>query len=307
MNRSLAFLCLVLATGGLAMYVDKGIPYNDGPLKVGELTVTVTMDRSPKHVKVYFPLEVGDYAVIYFIGGLSSIVPAEFYSIFLTKLASHGFYVFGIDYDFPVTEGRFGEKLGLGQDIEKYFQELEFLIKYMDNRTESVPRWDYVGLMCHSAGCDITLRMVELDRFPFISSAFLEPYSQAIRHSVNHTVPSLMYGTQLAEEGFPPCNIKGYDFEQFYSQWTCPRIALEVADFGHCDILDPIGWEGCHVTHFCKTTNDTRLTHYRQFVQGVAASFFISTLQGREGVIQYIIDTSKLILKCLVAKSDIVC
>ena len=38
-------------TTGLAMFVDKGIPYNDGPLKVGELTVTVTVDASPKHVK----------------------------------------------------------------------------------------------------------------------------------------------------------------------------------------------------------------------------------------------------------------
>lgn len=38
-----------------------------------------------------------------------------------------------------------------------------------------------------------------------------------------------MYGTQLAEEGTPACNIKGYDFEQYYKQWKCPRIALEAA------------------------------------------------------------------------------
>jgi hypothetical protein len=61
------------------------------------------------------------------------------------------------------------------------------------------------------------------------STAFLEPYSQIIRQPVNYTIPGLMYGTQLAEEGFPPCNIKGYDFEQFYEQWKCPRIAIEAA------------------------------------------------------------------------------
>lgn len=305
MKDILFFLSLV--TCGLALYVDQGIPYNDGPLKVGELTVSITVDASPKHVKVYFPLEVGDYAVIYFLGGLNTIVPAEFYSIFLTKLASHGFFVFGVDYDYPLMHRGLRLNPNVGQDIDKYFKEIEFLMKYMDNKTVSVPRWDYVGLMCHSAGCDVSIRMIETEKYPFISTAFLEPYSQIIRQPVNYTIPGLMYGTQLAEEGFPPCNIKGYDFEQFYEQWKCPRIAIEAADFGHCDILDPLGWEGCHVTHFCKTTNNTRLDIYRQFVQGVMASFFVSTLQGREGVIEYITDPSKLILKCLVSKSDIHC
>lgn len=76
---------------------------------------------------MYFPLELGDYAVIYFIGGLSSIVPAEFYSIFLTKLASHGFFVFGVDYDFPLMGDRYGKQPNLKQDINKYFEELEFV------------------------------------------------------------------------------------------------------------------------------------------------------------------------------------
>ena len=71
-------------------------------------------------------------------------------------------------------------------------------------------------------------KMVMID-FVLQSTAFLEPYSQVIRQPVNYTIPGLMYGTQLAEEGVPSCNIKGYDFEQFYEQWKCPRIAIEVA------------------------------------------------------------------------------
>jgi hypothetical protein len=45
-------------------------------------------------------------------------------------------------------------------------------MKYMDNKTVSVPRWDYVGLMCHSAGCDVSIRMIETEKYPFIVSKY---------------------------------------------------------------------------------------------------------------------------------------
>lgn len=35
----------------VCVYVDTGIPYNDGPLKVAELVVDISIDQSPKHVK----------------------------------------------------------------------------------------------------------------------------------------------------------------------------------------------------------------------------------------------------------------
>jgi len=31
--------------------VDSGIPYNDGPLEVADIVVTISIDESPKHVK----------------------------------------------------------------------------------------------------------------------------------------------------------------------------------------------------------------------------------------------------------------
>ncbi|KAH3771271.1 hypothetical protein DPMN_172584 [Dreissena polymorpha] len=46
---------------------------------------------------------------------------------------------------------------------------------------------------------------------------------------MNYTVPSLMYGTQLSEDGLPHCNVRGYDCIQFYNEWTFPMVALEVA------------------------------------------------------------------------------
>lgn len=35
---------------------------------------------------------------------------------------------------------------------------------YMRNRTIGVPRWDDMGLLCHSAGCDDTFRMIETNK-----------------------------------------------------------------------------------------------------------------------------------------------
>ena len=70
----------------------------------------------------YFPLGPGNFSVIYYIGGLSSLVPAEAYSIFLSKLASHGFFVFGVDYYFPLSKGD-----NVGADIDIYLEELAFV------------------------------------------------------------------------------------------------------------------------------------------------------------------------------------
>ncbi|KAH3771470.1 uncharacterized protein LOC127845313 [Dreissena polymorpha] len=300
MNGFAILFAIILSKGSQGIFIDEGSPYADGPLEVAKLDITVTTDTSPKHVQVFFPQGAGEFAVVYYVGGLNTLVLTELYSIFLSKLASHGLFVFGIDYYFPANTGQFE------QDIDIYFKEFDFLRKYMANKTVGVPRWDHTGLLCHSSGCDVTLRMIESRRFPFQSSVFLEAFS-TLAHassSLNFTIPALMYATQLAYEGVPTCNIKGYGFEKFYSLWKCPRIKMEVADFGHCDILDPIGWEACHISHFCKTSNSSRLNEYRQAIQGICASFYVTMLQGRPDAVNYIIDEQKVPVKLLVHDSD---
>ena len=49
---------------------------------------------------------------------------------------------------------------------------------------------------------------------------------------IDHAIPALMYGTQLASEGHP-CSIPGLDYNQFYDIWKCPRIVIEVAVSKH--------------------------------------------------------------------------
>ncbi|XP_069111664.1 uncharacterized protein [Argopecten irradians] len=298
---------MMVLNSGESLFVDKGNPYADGPLRVGELTLAKTIVNSPLHSKVFFPLKPDTYAAVYFIGGLGGLVPAETYEILLSKIASHGFFVFGVDSEFPVyARSSSGQKAALKDALTNYYNQLLWLQSYMRNQTLSTIAWGKLGLVCHSAGCDDTLRLVVRNKTMFTATAFLEPYSNNVKTKKNIQIPALMYGTQLSEEGLH-CAIKGYDWNQFYDVWQCPRLKLEALGFGHCDILDPEAWEACHLTHYCKTTNNTKLPEYRQFVQGVVSSFLMVTLQERMDALSYISDIRNIPLPVTDVRADFNC
>ncbi|XP_056008965.1 uncharacterized protein LOC125663743 [Ostrea edulis] len=298
------FLAAAIVVSGI--YVDRGNPYKPGVLKVGQLTLSETVDGSPLHTVAFFPLEVGDYPVVFFLGGLNTYVLAELYSTVLSDIASHGFFVFGVDYEFPVYGDKFHKPSYGKQDIDKFFKELSWLEGYFQNRTLSTPNFNLTGLLCHSSGCDVSVKMIKEKGKLFTSTIFLEPFTNDVKIPIKNGMPALMYGTQLSEEGVK-CSIPGFDYNKLYDIWSCPRVVMNVAYFGHCDILDPLPWELCHKTHFCKTTNDTFLPEYRQFVQGVTSAFFISTLQGLTKDISYVTTTNLIPLQLLELKSDTKC
>ncbi|KAH3768558.1 hypothetical protein DPMN_169773, partial [Dreissena polymorpha] len=96
------------------IYVDKGIPYDDGELSSAELTKLVRTSV------LNMPQGADGFAVVYYVGGLNTLVIAQLYTILFLKLASHGLFVFGIDYYFPANTGQFE------QDIDMYFKEFDF-------------------------------------------------------------------------------------------------------------------------------------------------------------------------------------
>ncbi|KAK7497191.1 hypothetical protein BaRGS_00011485 [Batillaria attramentaria] len=69
--------------------------------------------------------------------------------------------------------------------------------------------------MCHSAGCDCTLRMLQQNSTVAKASIFLEPYSSLANDPMSVQIPIFSYGTQLSEEGNPPCARPGKDWRQF--------------------------------------------------------------------------------------------
>ncbi|XP_067675645.1 cutinase 1-like [Haliotis asinina] len=297
-------LCLfysgyIIHEGACSGYQDKGNPYHDGPLETQEQTIETSQENSPLHAKVFAPAVKGDYSAVFFVGGLNGYVPVEAYQIVQQKIASHGFVVIGVDYKYPILRNSsLEENEKLDQDLNKFFDELTWLKSHLSNLTQVNILWNQTSLMCHSSGCDVTIRMIRMNSTLFRGTVFLEPMSLDVK-PVNVTLPALMYGTQLSEEGALKCCIPGFDYKKFFDIWQCPKIKMEVADFGHCDILDHLPWEGCHTIHFCKTTNDTRLVEYRQFVQGVVSAFNIGYTQGWTPALTYIENRTNVPLKLL--------
>ena len=53
----------------------------------------------------------------------------------------------------------------------------------------------------------------------------LEAFSTDLEKEVEFSVPGLFLGTQLSEYS---CSIPGVDYENFYNNWKCPRVMVEV-------------------------------------------------------------------------------
>ena len=75
---------------------------------------------------VYFPQESGLYPAVLFLPGLNGYVLAEFYETVLFRIASHGFFVFGLDYKFPMEQVK-NEGNNLEEDIDKFFQHYDWV------------------------------------------------------------------------------------------------------------------------------------------------------------------------------------
>jgi hypothetical protein len=63
-----------------------------------------------------------------FLPGLNGYVLAEFYETMLFRIASHGFFVFGLDYKFPMEQVKNRHNIrnmgnNLKEDINKFFQQ----------------------------------------------------------------------------------------------------------------------------------------------------------------------------------------
>ena len=80
-------------------------------------------------MSAYFPTSKGSYAPIVFVSGLYGLLYAEWYSDVLTKLASHGFIVMGVDTFWPAASmqaSRREENTSARIDIN---EEPEFMFK----------------------------------------------------------------------------------------------------------------------------------------------------------------------------------
>jgi len=306
---SISFLiCSVLST---SVYQFQGDPYQGGFNVEKEVSSFFLWQYEgvKYHSVVYYPKVPGTYSALYFIGGLGGIIPAEFYTDLLKSIASHGYIVIGVDHIFGGVFPPSAEEVlsWLQVNLQKYL-------------TESAPgvkvAWDHLGLGGHSGGSESVLEMVIknpkiANGTLFLEGGWTENYllSEALSHA-NFSHPGLIYATEYATRKsfiLPQCGEQG-QAEALYHDWNCPRIVMNVTGFGHCDILDPIGWEGCWLTDFCYTDPGNDRVTYRKFTQGLFSAFLGYYVQGNKDMLPYFTDSSKFLgLKMLDFQADVTC
>ncbi|XP_059172184.1 uncharacterized protein LOC131953150 [Physella acuta] len=301
----------VLTLSGLTPHVWGHLtpddPFTPGPYSVSSYKVDPRTDKSPLQTTVYTPVAKGTYNPIVFVGGMYGYVGSSFYSDLLTEIATHGQIVYGMDAlpldpkgqlasgNGPWKDGVQGRRTSLSAKYEEYMQQLLWLQQHASNRTSAVPDWSQMSLMCHSAGCDDTLLMINASRSLFKASVYLDPVSPhaLLMQPFPSKVATLTYMAQLSEEK-PDCCIPGMGWKKIYDLMTCVKVRMEVKDFGHCDVLDHLPWEGCHLSKICKTTNDTRLADYRHQTSGVVTSFIQWTVLGNKDMARYVTNPSAM-------------
>ena len=107
--------------------------------------------------------------------------------------------------------------------------------------------------------------------------------------------PALMFGTQFAPRHgkiLPAACDLAYQPDELYSFWSCPRVKMNATGYGHCDIIDDLGWEACHISNFCFTTTENDRDTYRLFLQGIISAFLITYVQGYPNATQYFTNPS---------------
>ncbi|XP_005111178.1 uncharacterized protein LOC101859053 [Aplysia californica] len=270
-------------------------------------TVTPSQNGCPLKTTVYYPVAGGSFSPIYFIGGFGGVQPAETYSELLSKIASNGYVVMGIDR-FSLSGDLENElwtrpserTLQVDKSSERFACQIQWLRKNIDTVPElhgtlHSPNWNKTTLMCHSKGCDVILKILENNIAQVADMAkaaiYLDPFSIHSRKApkVKVRIPSFSYLSALSEK-FPTCCIKGFGYRRFYDLMPCVKVKMDVQGFGHCDLLDYKYWELCHKIGFCVTTNDTRLEEYKNFLQKEVTSFLSWTLDGVTEVKKYLTD-----------------
>lgn len=307
----LSLLCGVLCCASATptqtqdVYVFQGNPYQEGfdPL---EGVVAYTLTRLEKGVKyrtiVYAPKTPGNYAAFFFVGGLGGIVPAEFYTGLLRTICAKGFIVVALDNILGGVSGK-----GALAHLDWLRLNLQNTIsKHVSNVTVA---WSHIGLGGHSGGAQTVLDMVLAQPTIANGTLFLEggwfdgmlpkwwPWRKNITLPVPFHHPAFIFNTQLATRRsfvLPTCGEDGQG-DTLYDGWTCPRLKMNVTSYGHCDMLDEVGWEACHLGDFCYTdkTNDRPL--YRSFIKGLFSSFLIRYVQGNEAVTKFFTDQSNFL------------
>eukprot|EP00042_Codosiga_hollandica_P038752 m.317436 g.317436 ORF g.317436 m.317436 type:complete len:319 (+) comp55474_c0_seq1:813-1769(+) len=274
-------LCLVALCAVPALqqgpYAFTGNPYTEsGNLNPVQFYMTPKEKLGPMHAYVISPSVPGNYSIFIFDGGMHGFIISEAYSKVLYNISDHGFIVVGLDPSFPadphstVRENPYNRTV-LGEEIDAILHSIQAQIN--QRATGVIADTSRLSFGCHSAGCGNLFHYFQTNSSILSAFVFLEPFVEdPLTAMSNYSIPVLAYGTQMSTE-FPACTFYRTGFHPIYDYWNCPKVLVNVTNFGHCDFLDTLAWEACHDIHMCKSDKKGDRALYREYVQGLVSAF----------------------------------
>ncbi|KAK7098690.1 uncharacterized protein [Littorina saxatilis] len=300
LNQILCLIAALFLSEAADVYVDKGYPYRQGPLKVQQIPVTKTGNGSPLDSIIIHPVDPGTYAIFFFVPGLNGVILSSFYTDYLTGVAQHGFITISTDLLINDEYGAQTKDEGFHFG-DLYMNQIRWLQKNLaivlnaNSASGVVGTWDLLGLGSHSAGADATLYIAA--KYPSLPKALalMGPYTTSFRTAVNFSMPILLVQTEYATHHkglMPPCMTDKFGYKHIWDLWPRPpRVRMEVKGFGHCGICNQALWQSCYKYQVCVTTqNVTSLPAYHTFTQGLTAAFFSTYLAGYDANLKYVIN-----------------
>lgn len=289
---------LMAATGSIPIGPKGDLPDMQGFYSPGELPVNHTSFYNAlslfldTNLEVYAPNAPGNFPVVYFLTGVTDVVPATSYSNFLTHIASHGFVAVGIwKLDSPLNSFNaswmeatinFVERR-LENELHKEGYDSELNVDYLNSLFAS-----------HSSGSHIALAQLETECLNFRGLVLLspvdggDPYGElpyfviTPGQKVNFSIPTMQLVAGLDHLVSPVTGVAcAPDFlsgRRFFDAMSGPAWYINATDYGHADFMDSGAQKLVEENDFCGNNPKTPKKEYNQFVGGQVVSFLKAVL-----------------------------
>lgn len=283
-----------------AVYIDKGYPYQTGPLSVTAMYVSKKVNGSPLSSLITFPATPGNYSVYFFIPGLNGVLFSQAYTDYLSGVARHGIIVISTDLEYIVDD----ESTVGFHFADLYMDQLTWLKANLQGLLDKLApgvqlAWQNLGIGSHSAGADTSIYLGLNNPGLFKAIVLLDPFATNFNSPANFSLPVVMMQTEFATQHkgiIPPCMLEPFGYEHVWQLWPLsPRVKMEVKSFGHCGMLDLAVWEACYKHQICITTqNASSLPGFHNFNQGISTAFLNTYVNGYQPQLQYVIQPAQL-------------
>jgi len=285
-------------------------PWADGPYNTEHKLYNGFLNNGLDHeLDVWAPTAAGSFPLLYFLGGLGSMIPGVAYSKVMKRVASHGYIV--MDPWAILVNPIHNYEAGWLVDVQTWVEEhLEERLHKDGFNSGLHLDFEKVVLMGHSAGSHVIVEYLKhhcnkvkgqiifsgVDGFdPF---GLVDLFAITPGQYLNYAVPTLVMmagldntpGTNIIGELTPACAPDDLSNMRFYNAMPGATWMVNATAFGHGDCLDEFYYDVMQAIHFCGTDKTQDRVSYRTYVAGEVISFLAAILDGNCEALQNIED-----------------